>query len=212
MCAPAIVLAPMVASLGIKAVGSIVGTHSARSQAQRAQDANNQAVASNRTASVENTQRALQDLDARELQDMLEAAQQTDQITRQAQKLSSTAAVSAGESGVAGRSVDELLEDVNAMAARNRTTVQTNLAMSQAQLQRNREQTLANGQAQYNSVAPVKINKPNYLASVLGIASSAVDVADYAQTRNPPQTKIAPSGTGYSNPLLSNTTEYDDGM
>ncbi len=204
----------MIASLGIKAAGSIVGTHSARAQADRAKEANTQAVNANRTASVENTQRALQDLDARELQDMLEAAQQTDQITRQAQKLGSTAAVAAGESGVAGRSVDELLNDVNAQAARNRTTVKTNLSMAEAQLQRDREQTLANGQSQYNAVQPVKINKPSYLASVLGIAGGAVDVADYVQTRNPPQTKIAPSGSpSYSAPpLLSNTTEYDDNM
>ncbi len=203
----------MVASLGIKAVGGILGTKSARAQADRAQAANTNAVNQNRTASVENTQRALQDLDARELQDMLEAAQATDQITRQSQKLTSTATVSAGESGVTGQSVDELLNDVNAMAARNRTTVQTNLAMSQAQLQRNRDQTLANGQAQYNSVAPVKINKPNYLASVLGIASSAIDVADYAQTRKPAQTRIATGPGAYgAPPLTSNTTEYDDGM
>ncbi len=203
----------MVASLGIKAVGGILGTKSARAQADRAQAANTNAVNQNRTASVENTQRALQDLDAREIQDMMEAAQQTDQITKQSQKLTSTASVAAGESGVAGRSVDELLNDVNAMAARNRTTVKTNLSMSQAQLQRNREQTLANGQAQYNSVAPVKINKPNYLASVLGIASSAIDVADYAQTRNPAQTRIATGPGAYSAPpLTSNTTEYDDGM
>jgi hypothetical protein len=201
----------MIASLGIKAVGSIVGTHSARSQADREQQANTKQVNDVRTAAIDSTNRSLQDLDARELQDMMAAAQEADQVTRASQKTQSTAIVAAGESGLVGQSVDELLNDVKAQASRNRTTISTNLNITEAQLQRNRDAVVAQGQNQYNSVQPVKINKPSYLASVLGIAGSVVGVTDYAQSRNP-QTGNNLSIPASAPPLLSNTTPYDDGM
>lgn len=185
MCAPFAVAAPLV-GLGIKGVSSLFATHSARGQADRAQEANNKLVNDTRTAAVANTNRALQDLDARELEDMLAAAQQGDQVTRQANRDKSTAIVAAGESGVTGQSVDELLNDVQAQASRNRLTIKTNSDITQAQLQRSRDQVIAQGQSEYNSVQPQKINKPSYLSAALGISQDVIGTVDYLQNRIPP--------------------------
>lgn len=175
----------MLGSLVVKGISSIAATHSARGQADRAQDANNKLINDTRGAAVNNTNRALQDLDARELQEMLAAAQETDQITRASNKDRSTAIVAAGEAGVTGQSVDELLNDVTAQAAKNRLAVKTNSDITQAQLQRSRDQVIAQGQSEYNSVQPQKINKPSYLTPLLGIAGSALGVADAIQSRTP---------------------------
>lgn len=184
MCAPAIVLAPMIAGLAIQGVSSIASTASARGQAGRAQDANNKLVNDTRASATENTRQALQDLDARQLEEMLAAAQQQEQNTRTGNTNRSTAIVAAGESGVTGNSVDELLNDVQAQTTRNRGTIQTNSNITQAQLMRDRDQAIASGKSQYNSVQPQKINKPSYLSSILGIAGGALNTVDALQSRS----------------------------
>lgn len=184
MCAPLAVAIPMIAGLAAQGGSAIAATASARGQATRAQDANNKAVTDTRAVATANTNRALQDLDARELEDMLAAAHDQDQNTRAGNVVHSTATVAAGEAGVAGNSVDELLNDVNAMTSRNRTTINANSNMTQAQLIRNRDQVVAQGQSEYNSVQPQKINKPSYLGSILGIAGQAVGDVDKIETRN----------------------------
>ena len=184
MCAPALVLAPMLGSLAIKGVSALAATHSARGEAERAQEANTKQVNDTRATANASTRQALQDLDSRQLEEMLAAANQQDQNTRQGNVSKSTAIVAAGEAGVTGNSVDELLNDVTAQTGRNRLSIGTNSNITQAQLVRDREQVVATGQSQYNSVQPVKINKPSYLGAALGIAGDAVGVVDSLQARS----------------------------
>lgn len=179
MCSPT-----ALTGLGIQGASSIFATRSARIEAEKAQNANNKAVTESRAAAAESTRRALQDLDARELEDMLAAAQQQDQNTRAGNVLKSTATVAAGEAGVAGQSIDELLNDVNSLTGRNRTTIKANVEMTEAQNERSRDQILATGLSEYNSIQPKKFNKPSYLGAILGIATQGVQAYDsYADSQ-----------------------------
>lgn len=176
MCSPT-----AATGIGLQAVSSIFATKAARDQAVRDQNANNKLVNETRLSATENTRRALQDLDARQLEEMLAAANQQDQNTRAGNVSKSTAIVAAGEAGVTGNSVDELLNDVVNQTGRNRMATNTNSDITQAQLVRNREATVAGGLSEFNSVQPKKFNKPSYLAGILGIAPAAIGAVDSYQ-------------------------------
>ncbi len=190
MCAPAAVLIPLI-GLGVQGGAAVASTASARGAAGRSQSEQARFNDAVHASATENTRQALQDLDARAVEDMLATAQQQDQNTRQGNSIKSTAIVAAGEAGVAGNSVDELLNDVQAQTTRNKQAISTNENITQAQLQRDREQAIAQGKSQYNSTQNTVINKPSALSPALQIAGATLNTVDYLQSR---QAKINAPG------------------
>lgn len=185
MCAPAAVLIPLI-GLGVQGGATAVGFAQQHGQAKAEQAAQARFVAATHAEATESTRRALQDLDARSLEEMLSVANSNENISRQGEQIRSTAVVAAGESGVTGQSVDELLNDVKAQTGRAQGINRSNFNITQAQIQRQREQVIAGGKAQYNSVQPTRINTPSVIAPLAQIASaslSAVDsIANYRQS------------------------------
>ncbi len=182
MCAPAAVLIPLI-GLGVQGGAAVASNASARGAAGRSQAEQDRFNAAVHASATENTRMALQDLDARSVEEMLSAAQQQDVNTRQGNSIRSTSIVAAGEAGVTGNSVDELLNDVQAQTSRNKQTITANENITQAQIQRDREQAIAQGKSQYDSAQKTQINKPSPLSPILQIAGATLNTVDYLQGR-----------------------------
>ncbi len=177
MCAPAAVLVPLI-GMGLQGASSIVNHKAQAHQAALDQAENDRLIAQTHAEASESTRRALQDLDSRELEDMLAAANANGDVNRQTNQLKSTAIVAAGEAGVTGQSIDELLNDVQAQEGRVISRNNQNLSLEQAQLQRQREAAVAAGNSQYNSVQKKTYNQPSPLVPILQIAGAGLSAAD----------------------------------
>lgn len=183
MCAPAAILIPIIAS-GVSGAASVASTLSARKQVGVEQANADAYRAENQANATASTRKALQDLDAKQLEDMLATSQKLETINSATKQVSSTAKVASAEAGVAGNSVDELLNDVQAQASRASGVVKQNQSITDAETQRMRDSVIANGITQYNSVRPVKINKPSLLSPLLQIGGSVLQTIDQIKSRD----------------------------
>lgn len=156
-------------SLVIK-TGSALAGHSA--QAKR----NAEATA--------NANRALQqefgDLSLAQAQETNAANLTIQQINREAMKRDALARVSAGESGVAGASVDAILSDLSRSASEAVQTTNQNLDMKIAQLDRQKDAAILAAQNRI-SASP----KPNPFLTGLTIAGAGLDTAATIMRRKP---------------------------
>lgn len=129
-----------------------------------------------RNATIAEQQRQLQELSSiriRERQEMIASAQQRQEITKQAREARATARVSAGEAGVAGLSVDALIDsftqkEANALFSLTQqeqfNAVERQLGIQDSQM-RSRMNLLSINRP---------IEQPNLLGSVLDGASTAL--------------------------------------
>jgi hypothetical protein len=133
-------------------------------------------------------------IDRRITEEREAAAQKQTVNAIEAAKARSRARVSAGESGVAGISVDALMADFNRQEAVYRAGVQDNLKRftDQAQMEkvssRTRKQSRVN--STYSQMRPV--SKPSFLQPVAQTASSGMDsYRNYLAIRPPGNTSTA---------------------
>lgn len=101
-------LTMMAASFAIGAVQTVTGFVGAQQQA----DAQNQRVKQNQEAAQESLRREYEQAQTREIQEEEAAAVQKQDIAREARAARASTLVAAGEGGVSGLSVDNLLADV----------------------------------------------------------------------------------------------------
>jgi len=167
VCDPASVLT--VASVAIGIGGDI-----AKAGAQ------NKAAANNKAAALAAEHETLRDISLQEQQQQDAAGQTIMQTDRQARQADALASVSAGESGVAGASVDALISNLDADAARANEVTGRNLDMTIAQLQREKLGAAAEAQNRINSVQPA-----NPFATILGIGGIGIDAANTIIRRKP---------------------------
>ena len=92
-------------------------------------------------------------------------------------KQSSTALVSAGESGVSGNSVDALMNELSAGVLRGNTMTSRNLEIDQIGAKRQLESNKRTAQSRINSVA-----KPSKTATGLQIAGSVAGGTTYTKS------------------------------
>lgn len=126
MCVPAAMIGATVLTVGAK-VAEAVFDHIGQ---QEAHDRNEKATEASRKI-------ALADLDARWFQEQEATAQSIMGTDRQARSAEALARVSAGESGVAGASVDALLNDIERERVTAKFTAERNLSFTKDQLKRN---------------------------------------------------------------------------
>ena len=158
---------PVSIGLGILQAGSTI-------QGQR-QQAKAQAQAQ-RNATIAEQQRYLSEVSAsrlRERQEKIAAAQRIQQSTTAAREARATARVSAGEAGVAGLSVDALINDMTRKEAEYSFSVQQQMQFANI----NRQLGFEDG-ANRNHMNLLSINKPiaqpNYLGAVLSGAQTGL--------------------------------------
>lgn len=169
MCDPLTIIAG--ASLAIGA-GSAIASHKAQANASKANEAN----------ALQAMQESWKDISLQEVQQQDATALTIMQADRQARKADALARVSAGESGVAGASVDALLGDLSAEASAFKQTQGRNLDMTIAQLQREKISGRTVAQNRINAVPP-----PNPFATGLTIAGMGLDFATKIVSRKPPK-------------------------
>ena len=175
MCEPATIIAG--ASLAINA-GSQLANSSAQAKASKA----------NKTAALQAMAEGWKDISLQEVQQQDATALTIMQADRQARKADAIARVSAGEAGVAGASVDALVNDISAEASAFKVTQEKNLDMTITQLQREKVSGKAVAQNRINAVPP-----PNPFAVGLTIASAGLDFATTLNSRRPPSSGKNPS-------------------
>lgn len=156
MCGP---LALGIASFALSAVGQVVGFIGADQQA-KAQQESARVAYENDVRQI--ATRQVQETDAanRKLQMM-----ELDEADRKAE-----AQVAAAGAGVAGLSVDAIMRDIGARAARNKETEKLNVRYVVNQLQYDKKGSQARGQGRIND-AP----RPSPLGLLVGIGGSALD-------------------------------------
>lgn len=169
MCPPAIIAS---VALGAAQAGmSIIGQQQQAKTQEKMQ----------KNASLAEQQRHLQEMSAmrlRERQEKVAAAQGIQQSTKKAREARATARVSAGESGVAGLSVDALINDLTRQEAEYSFSVQQQQQFNQV----NRDLAFQDG-AMQSRMNLLSINKPiaqpNYLGAVLDGAQTGMSAYSF---------------------------------
>ncbi len=158
---------PVAIALGIAQGGmQVIGQRQAAKAQEQAQ----------RNATIAEQQRHLSEMSAsrlRERQEKVAAAQRIQQSTTKAREARATARVSAGEAGVAGLSVDSLINDMTRKEAEFSFSVQQQMQFANI----NRQLGFEDG-ANRSRMNMLSINKPiaqpNYLGAALSGASTGL--------------------------------------
>lgn len=104
------------------------------------------------------------------------AAQTVSQIDAQARNADALARVSAGESGVAGASVEALIGDIGRQASNAKMNTKRNLEMAIAQAQEQKRAIAVDAQ---NRINTANASVPSALETGLSIASRGIDFGNF---------------------------------
>lgn len=159
MCEPTTIIT------GISMVSSAVGAISDYAAQGDAYDANK--AAAEKAAILQHHQLTL-----RQMQEQQASRQSIFQADLEARRTDAQARVMAGESGVAGASVDAVLEDIESKRLMNKHSIETNYENTAQQLGLERQGVEAQKQDRINSV-----EKPNIFATALRIGGDGLDAA-----------------------------------
>lgn len=110
-----------------------------------------------------------EDIGAREQQEQASASQDRDKIERERRAKMATARVASGEAGILGNSIDLGLRDISGAAARDTSTVNTNLDWTLQSMQRQKKSAATQTQSQINSMQPTQ--GPSNIATGLELAN-----------------------------------------
>lgn len=193
MCAPPLISA--IASLGAETIAainlgiavasagfSVVQQQQNASAMQKFQQQQYKATRESATASAINQYNALL---TRQQQEEAAAAQAIGQSSMRAEAAAATARTTAGETGTAGASVAQLLNEYRQQELGFAQNTIRNMNWMNAQLKMNMEGIRANQQAQINAAAPKPVAAPDYLGAALRIGESALTSASWAYQQNP---------------------------
>ena len=202
MCFPAIVAALPAISAGVGAGSAILGYAGQRQQAKQ------QAAYQAQSAAAER-QRALQEQSSirmRQAQEQEATARELEQVSRKSQEALARARVSAGEAGVAGASVQALMDDYTRQEAGYRAATLRQQELRGVGTQLGLEQAgLASQQRLISINQP--IDRPSLLTAGLGAISSGLsgyrtglDIKSRMKTPSPTgMLNVAPKKIGMSN-------------
>lgn len=205
MCVPIAALgwtAATTASVGIGAATAGLSIHGQR------QAAKTQAKVQ-RNATIAEQQRHLQEVSAmrlRQRQEQVAAAQQIQQSATKAREARATARVSAGEAGVAGLSVDALINDMTRKEAEHRFSITQQQQFNDV----NRDLGLQDA-AMRSRMNLLSINKPieqpNYAGAILGGISTGL--SSYSALSD---AGFGASSAASSKPYVHNPSDFDTGI
>lgn len=202
MCEPATIAASVaIASLALSA-GATYANYEAQTEQANSMNAYQNAL---RAQNIENSKAAyLADnelLNRRLEQERAAAAEEKLKSTIEGEKISAKATTAAGESNVAGLSVDRLLSGIERDVAFNQGTIKRNLVNTEAQAEANRELLKSSFQSNANSVSQGMYMGPSGLATglaiggqVLGAVSSNSAIKDKFFSKS--GTNSTPTGGG----------------
>ncbi|QUG89066.1 hypothetical protein GR140_09920 [Pseudomonas putida] len=170
MCEPVSIAMAVVGAL------SAVAGHQQAEVAAKVQTKQHEQNQRNAQAALRDSYIAIQN---RQQQEAESAAQQVEERRRESVRQMSSAYAAAGEAGVSGFSVQSILADIGATAARDISTIEQNRDWSLDQL--NSEMSGARNQAMSQMNATTAGVRPSGWATALQIGSSAVGAyASYA--------------------------------
>lgn len=170
MCEPVSIAMAVVGAL------SAVAGHQQAEVAAKVQTKQHEQNQRNAQAALRDSYIAIQN---RQQQEAESAAQQVEERRRESVRQMSSAYAAAGEAGVSGLSVQSILADIGATAARDISTIEENRDWSIDQL--NSEMSGARNQAMSQMNATTAGVRPSGWATALQIGSSAVGAyASYA--------------------------------
>lgn len=167
MCPPVIAIAAAATSIA----GSVAG--------KIGQD---KAAAANKNSATNAMLESWKDIDQRQMQEQDATNVSIMGADKQARNRAAIAATSAGESGVAGQSVDALLSTFDNDASANKVMAQHNLDAQNAQYQAEKRGSQAQAQSRINAVQP-----GNWMTTGLQIAGAGLNAAGSAAFRTPPK-------------------------
>jgi len=190
-------------ALGTAQAGmSIVGQRQAAKAQEKAQ----------RNASIAEQQRYLQEVSAsrlKERQEKVAAAQRIQQSSIKAREARATARVSAGEAGVAGLSVDALINDMTRKEAQYNFSVQQQMQF--AGMARDMGLSDSANRSRMNLLSINKpIQQPNYLGAILSGAQTGLGAYDAMNTAGIGATST-PSKAIPVDPNLFDFNAYNNG-
>ena len=167
-----------------------------------------------RNATIAEQQRHLSEMSAmrlRERQEKIAAAQRIQQSTTKAREARATARVSAGESGVAGLSVDALINDMTRKEAEFSFSVQQQMQFANM----NRQLGFEDG-ANRSRMNLLSINKPiaqpNYLGAALSGASTGLSAYSAMNTAGLFQGSTAAASSGTSMQSVAKLSQQSSNM
>lgn len=167
----------MNAALGatiISGIGTPIYGYFAQSQAAKAQaDYQNQMYQANKAIAEQSLLSQYADISRRQQQEQEKAAQEMGIISAQARAARATVATSAAESGVAGLSVDALMNDYFVREASALTATQRQLRGTMFQLEQAKKGLGAEYQGRVLGMTPQPIPQPSLIATGLQVGGAA---------------------------------------
>jgi hypothetical protein len=175
----------IVTGIVIAAASAAAGIYAQQQQAnaqadmqRKMQQAREKEIAENYKLATESADLQQKQLQARAVQEGEKASQEQQAVSLDAARARATARTAAGESGVAGLSLDALLSDFTRSEAMYRDTSNRNLQGVREQLGYEAEGVRATSRGQINAIRPFlpePINRPNFLGASLRIAQTGLN-------------------------------------
>jgi hypothetical protein len=169
---------PVSIGMGILAVSSMAMEHKGQSDLADAQsDANKVQAESARDAYRSNLDQTIVEQD----QEKASATQSSLQQRQELMKAQASARTAAGESGISGLSVDDLLNDLDSQGLDNMNSIEANYISRSNSIGVQRKNAYANAASTINGLKiPVE---PNAVATGLKMGSAGLQAYSNAQTR-----------------------------
>jgi cell division protein FtsL len=167
-----------VAALAISAASAVAGAVGQAQQARATQDFQDQ----NSAAEQDRVKQDYQQLRLRQATEAESSARERENVQKAGRKQRATASNMAGESGVAGNSVDQLLQSYAAQEASIQSAAKRQAEVSNTFTNTQVEAARLGSSAQLANINK-PVSKPNYIASALQIGSGAIDAAGVAKQR-----------------------------
>src|ERR1051325_2454091 len=172
-----------IATISLSAGSSIANYIGQKNQTDLLNAQNKQFYAANKQAAIDAAMVNESELGLRQSQDLLTAAAEKSDITKQETAHTSTAVVSAAEAGVSGNSLDAILNDIQSKAGENKTRIDQNTKMQLDQIQAEKSGVLVEAQNNINTVRQTTIRQPSLITPILSTGATALNVYDQYQQR-----------------------------
>jgi len=163
-----------IAAVGVSLAGAAANASSQSANAA-AQNRHNAAMSLRNQETARQTARNQYDaLGARIEQERVRTGEESKKISREAMEARSRVVASAAEAGVAGGSLDALLEDFERQEGEYQALLDLNLEFTEDQAERDKEAARIGLEGRLLSSTPNRIQGPNMLGAALGAFSTAL--------------------------------------
>lgn len=177
MCMPAMLAIPLVTG-GLQVAQTVAGYAGEKQAAEDQQKYQNKVYSQTAAIAKENYFRQIDATQLRLQQDTAQASDTAMQNAAAGNQARGNATAAAGEAGVQGNSVQELLDNFSRVEAMNNHALYTNMLWEQQQAHQELLSAQSQAKGEIAQAAPAKVHQPSMLGAALQIGTTALSTYD----------------------------------